>query len=462
MAGLKWSRDEKGSFLVLGIFFVVIFVMIGGLAVDISRYLVIKQKARRVSDGAALAGAEALNQYTDDKPDTSLAFQAVLDYLEDHYGTDYLDLYEKHSPTDVDGIEVREIDDPSSDKSQYRVGVVVYGGYAPYFMPRQFLSENILTFYEVAVAETYYDPRTRVEYKPIDCGLVADGKIELSGNNFNQDVSGDPATICSNGDIDASKSSGGILGDIYTAGNFGPPGGDYGKVNTSEPVRESPEFQYDYPEHSGYDVVINDTNYNNWDVCSSDTTARSLTTKDGDKLDACVSQTGTDTYVFNSPVDLSKSNLSIGDSVGIYSQGSLTFTANTNRVDGGIYSTGDITVEKNDNKFIGNKDKLGGLTLWAAGDLDVHMNTVQIDGLVGADGSFEFTGPPGGGEVSGFKGMMVTNDVFYSADNSQNTRFLYDPSLFDYDALDMKDWEEAVHQEVQEPHYSQVSTNLIY
>ncbi|MGM0380965.1 MAG: TadE/TadG family type IV pilus assembly protein [bacterium] len=462
MIKINGFNNEKGSFLVMGIFFLVIFMMVAGLAVDISRYLVKRQKLRRVADGAALAGAGALKQYTDDSPAIEPAYESVLDYLEAHFGTEYLELYEKHSDTDVVGITVQKYGDGSTDKPQYRVGVVVYGGFAPYFFPDRFLGEDFFAFYELAVAETYYEPRTRVEYKPINCGMVANGSIELTGNNFNTDIDGEPATICTNADIDASRSSEGVLGDIYTAGDFQPPGGSHGEVHTDEPVREKPDFEYDYPEHPGYDVVINDTNFYNWPTCDGDNSVRRLTTKDGQQLDSCVTRAAAEDYVFDSPVDLSKSSLSTGDSIGIYSEGSLTFTANDNYVSGGIYSTGNITVEKNTNEFLGNPDKLGGLALWAEGDADVQMNNVRLRGIVGAEGDYDFTGPPGGGDISGFRGMLVSGGGFSSADNSEYTRFQYDSEYIDYDALDMNDWTEAVHREVDEPYYSQISTRLVY
>lgn len=455
--------SEKGSFLVMGIFFMVIFLMVGGLAVDISRYLVLRQNVRQVADGASLAGAGALKQYTDDEPEIEPVYRAVLKYLENHYGEEYLNLYEQHSETDVDGIEVMKIEGEDTEKSQYRVGVVVYGGFAPYFFPNRFLSEDFFAFYEVAVAETYYDPRARVEYEPINCGMVVNGEIELSGNNFNQNIDGEPATLCANADIDASRSNSGIVGDIYTAGEFSPPGGGYGRVREAEPIRQSPEFMYDSPDHPGYDVVINDDNFYSWSTCNGDEERRRLTTRAGEELDPCVTRAGEEEFVFESPVDLSEDNLA-GDSIGIYSQGSLTFASDggNNFVSGGIYSTGDITVEKNDNEFLGNQEKLGGLALWAEGDVAVQMNNVRIKGLTGAGGNYEFTGPPGGGDISGFRGMLVTGDGFSSADNSENTRFQFDPELFDYDALDMKDWKEAVHRDVDEPFYSQISTRLVY
>ncbi|MGM0380966.1 MAG: Tad domain-containing protein [bacterium] len=455
-------KNERGSFLVLGIFFVVIFMMVGGLAVDVSRYLVLNQKLQQVADGGALAGARALNQYTDEDPDRSRAYSAVLSYLEEHFDEDYLDLYEMHSSENVDGIEVKEISGGDDDIDQYRVGVVVYGSFQPYFFPDRYLDTQLFGTYQVAVAETYFDPRRRVEMDPMDCGMVVNGEMELEGNNFNQNIDGQPANLCANGDINAGNSANGVLGDIYTAGNeFTPPGGGYGDVRTGEPEREPPEFIYDEPDHPGYDVVINDTNFSSWDTCKKEDSARELTTRDGDQLGVCVIRDDGQEYEFEDSLDFSEEDLDNGDSIGIYVEGSLNLSQN-NTVHGGIYATVDINVEGNNNEFIGNSEKLGGLSLWAENDVEVKMNNVKIEGITGAGDDYEFTGPPwGGGNVSGFRGVLISGDGFYSGDNSVNTRFQYDPELVDYEALDMKDWEEAVHKKIEQPAYTQISARLV-
>ncbi len=490
---METVSDEHGSFLVLGVFFTIIFLMVGGLAVDVSRYLVLKQKLQQAANGAALAGGRALNQYADE-PELEPAYLAVLDYLADHFGEEYLDLYGEPGSGDYEGIEIKKIEKSNEETDDYRVGVVVYGVFQPYFFPDRFLSERLTGTYRLAVAETYYDPRRRVEYEPMNCGMVVDGELTLSGNNFNQNIEGQPANLCANADINAGGSANGVLGDIYTAGDFVPPGGGHGLVRTGEPVRENPEFLYNYPEHSDYDVELSDTTFETWDPCGgaasrpakdffdplysifrpSDALAqpphagppgggetKELTTKDGEYVGVCVNRSEKGKFNFEQGTELVEGEMQTGDSIGIYVEGSLNFVRNS-KVHGGIYATGDITVESNNNDFIGNPDKLGGLSLWADGDVKIHMNNVKIEGLTGAGGNYEFTGPPfGGGNISGFRGVLISGDSFESSDNSANTRFQYDPELVDYNALDMKDWEEAVHIEVKQPPYTQISVRLI-
>ena len=454
--------DEQGSFLVMGVFFAVIFLLVGGLAVDVSRYLVLNQKLQQVADGAALAGGRALNQYAEE-PALQPAYTAISSYLSDHFGEEYLDIYGGGSLENSEGIKIKRLGGAEGDVDRYRVGVVVYGVFQPYFFPSRFFDENLVGTYRLAVAETYYDPRRRVDEEPMNCGMVVDGELTLGGNNFNQNIDGHPANLCANADINAGGSANGILGDIYTAGDFVPPGGEHGRVRTGEPPRENPEFVYNSPEHSGYDVELSDTTFETWDNCGDpeETETRKLTTKEGEEVGVCVNRSAEGAFDFDQSTELVGEKMQTGDSIGIYVEGSITFVRN-HKVHGGIYATEDITVESNNNEFVGNPDKLGGLSLWAEGDVDIHMNNVKIEGLTGAEGSYEFTGPPyGGGNISGFRGVLISGDSFESQDNSENTRFQYDPDLVDYEALDMKDWEEAVHNLVEQPPYTQISARLI-
>ncbi|MFP4687737.1 MAG: pilus assembly protein TadG-related protein [bacterium] len=95
--------QNRGSFLVAGVVFTMIFMLVAGVAVDAGRYLAKTHKWQQIADNAAIAGAQSLNQYTDD-PELSYAYDSVLDYIEDKLGAEYRELYEVSSPTEVEGI----------------------------------------------------------------------------------------------------------------------------------------------------------------------------------------------------------------------------------------------------------------------------------------------------------------------------------------------------------------------
>ncbi len=708
--------DNRGSFLVAGIFFSMIFLMIAGLAIDASRYMMKTQKWQQIADNAARTGAQALNQYTDD-PDLSLAYDAALDYIEDKLGSEYRDLYEVSSPTEVEGIEVynwgeenigpcpvdfeingnsivtggpaqatskvlgaaitygaggervpvtasatvteatgdetrlepwgdpedyqnsdlntgEEI--PASDMGEYdsgtvfdyeatswingnkyitagtnsgntsnvitlrdgesvpdfepfagqeeitdvlgdyidpntgdvtlqsnqaimlfelgttnqgsssfdmqdlvllvdmkpqagagadynprrspfrealppiqqeygcgsfadevyRVGVIVYGSFEPYFMPRTIFGGT--AFARTAVAELRSSALGVVEKQPIDCGLFAGGDITLTGNNFNHHIDGSPASLCANGNIDAGGSNNGIIGDIYTAGNAVPPGGQHGDIHTNQPPYPMPDFVFTDSNNPDYDVLLNDTNIATWDDCGAGAylfdsgksnimmawqsflrpspayavppgggppgggTSKELTTTDGQHVGVCVEKTASGQYSFASGTDMSSSSLQTGNSIGIYVDGSVSFSQNS-KVHGGVYATEDISVTGNNNEFIGDKDKLGGLSLWAEGNVSVAMNNVEIVGITGASGSYQFTGPPwGGGGMSGFRGILITGGSFFSGDNSAHTRFQFDPTVFDYEALNMSGWVEGIQAEMNRPKLAHTRIRLIH
>ncbi|MFB6347671.1 MAG: Tad domain-containing protein, partial [bacterium] len=103
-------QNQRGSFLVAGALFIVVFMMVAGLGIDSSRYYLSESNVQSIADGAALSGAKALQQYTD-SPDQSEAYDAVIRYINNRQGEEYADIY-REEPSKY--IKVRKITQTSS------------------------------------------------------------------------------------------------------------------------------------------------------------------------------------------------------------------------------------------------------------------------------------------------------------------------------------------------------------
>lgn len=532
---LRRLNDQDGSFLVAAILFIFVFFMIAGFAVDLSSYLNKKAKLQNMADGAAKTAGRALQQYRNN-PNVTLVHQQVLNYIKQRQGREKLEMYPssnqiKTGSNDLDdNIGVRKMvtncGNPSASQHYYRTesgdtkplpschgttsdtfyltGVAMLDHFSPLFMPDAVFGVNEGGMAAVSVAAVEPSTVKKVVQTPgntvpLNCGLIADGTIEIHGNNFNTPYSNkvSQSGFCANADIDVSGSNNGNIGNVYTHGNFHPGGGTYGTIHEREPERTIPEFKYDKPSHPDYDVVLNDSTFESWPnqtaflhpekfdevtpyfnrelalaytgftkltsvatnefyttvtpsraiaknnkgsndgetSCSECPITKEMLDKQGNPTGVNVTKVDDGKYVFSQGSTIEYSN---SDPIGLYADADVTFSGNNHTVKGGLYATGDITVEKNNNVFKGVKSKLGGLAMWSEGNISVPMNNITLEGIVGAGNDFSFTGPPyGGGNDSGFEGMLVVGGNFQSNENSSNTDFLLDKSKFNYDAMNM-------------------------
>jgi hypothetical protein len=100
---------ERGSFIVAYAFmFFLLMALAGGFGVDLSRYYMKQQSIQQVADGAALAGAQALNQFTD-TPDREEARKAIMNYLRDRLSEEQFNVYGKLKANTVeDFVEIQK------------------------------------------------------------------------------------------------------------------------------------------------------------------------------------------------------------------------------------------------------------------------------------------------------------------------------------------------------------------
>lgn len=456
----------------------------------------------------------------------------------------------------------------SSQDVYYRVGVTVFGQFEPYFLPKAIFGNSSNLIEQIAVARV--EPKGIKDLKgkkiPVDCGMFANGTIQLSGNNINTDYPdlAEKTGVCGNSNIDGSNSPNGIVGDAYTleTSTIEFPGGGGGEKNKFSNPRSMPSFTKTDP--ADYDVELTATNFANWSSCSSVTwfdsiregywiargdeslinknlipsgissvyqtffnqnifyfpsqkslgieaissyfrmvplpmgqgvgtnvnsgnsgngggstyvAEKALRGPSGDPLEwedgtpVCVAETATGEYEFTnkgSDDNNTHSNQIMkknGDPVTIYADKSVNFQQGTG-LKGGLYSEMNINSEGNSHDYMGNTDKLGGLALWAEGNINLEFNNLTMDGIVGADGMVNYQGPPvGGGKGTTnhtLRGITIsrTGGMNWPA-NSSSQGFYKDESKFDYDVLDVNGWVVNKTDDVDVPLFSNVNVYLV-
>ncbi|GEM_PF-4310931 len=459
---------ERGSFIVAGAFFLFFFIFAATLGVDLSRYYMLRQEVQSVADNAARAGGQALNQYRDE-PDEALVYDAVLDYIASSQGEGRLGFYERHAPDDVDGIFLEYFTSETNGvvEEYYRVGVVTYGVFNPHFWPSAlFGGSDVVVFTHAAVAEIHPQKIYRTLHTIADCGVFAGGAMDLSGNNF--DASG--ANFCGAGDIDGSRSQSGVMGNVHlpSGANFSPPGGGAGTVTSDDLERSAPQF----PAGDPTDYTVDLNNFDDWAETPDCPQGKALRPTDGSDTDV--------TWEDGSPVCVQKDQhgYSItdndggqiqradGSSVTIYSDADFVFEGNGNGLLGGLYAEGGIRVEGNNYEFEGDPDKFGGLALWGEGDVeaeadvDFERNNIEIKGLAGSSGDFNF-GSMGGGTGPILRGLLVAGGDFNLPSNSDAAEITLDEEYVDTDFLDAGDWEKMIQEELERPLYSDVTVRIV-
>ncbi len=111
-----FTRNERGSYLVLAAFIMVVLIVVAGLAVDISRKFTLEQKCQDVADAAAMAGAAFL-------PNDIRARVAAETYIQQAAGKWY-------EPRDTD---IQIVVDTAH--ASCTIGVLVKGTWDPVLMP---------------------------------------------------------------------------------------------------------------------------------------------------------------------------------------------------------------------------------------------------------------------------------------------------------------------------------------
>ncbi len=250
---------ERGTFLLAGAVFLAIFVLVAAFGVDLSRYFYRLGRMQKLADGAALTGAQALDQFRA-RPRQSNAYRAVLNYINEHQGPEYRDRYTVYSDTQVEGVYLSGFTDEDGD-SAYRIGVVVRDQFDPVFMPSAFFGRDTQALHVRAVAEadpqysrqywseihsTKPDPYPPLRYaiysekyvKPetMDCFQVGgdihanDGYVKIEEMTGDGCGTGESVRIRGNveagapgdgsGDVALENVTGGIEGDVIHAGNY--------------------------------------------------------------------------------------------------------------------------------------------------------------------------------------------------------------------------------------------------
>lgn len=149
-----------------------------------------------------------------------------------------------------------------------------------------------------------------------------------------------------------------------------------------------------------------------------------------------------------------------GGPVTLYVDGDITFDSNQSGVKGGLYSTGNVTVEMNNNAFGGQPDKLGGLALYAEGDLTIVRNNVTLQGIAGSDERLTLEGRGGG--TKNVAGIVIGRGGFTDGSNSNARRdVVLDRSAYQKDALTGGGWSTAEWAAVAEPLFAHTRTYLI-
>lgn len=169
---MKTSTSQRGSYLVMAAFILVVLMIVGALAVDVARKYRLEQIAQDVADAAALAGAAQL-------PDEEAGRLAAMRYIQ-QFGTDsYVP-----SPTDIQ-ITV------SPDNQSGTCGVIVYGAWDAIFMPMWLTGDPQYGISRYAVAVSFRELTSETRYMPGDFSNAPTGPYALFVGDSNTAISSD-------------------------------------------------------------------------------------------------------------------------------------------------------------------------------------------------------------------------------------------------------------------------------
>ncbi|MFB6345417.1 MAG: Tad domain-containing protein [bacterium] len=275
-------RSKRGSFLVGGAFFVIVFLMVAGVGVDLSRYYNQESNLQSIADAAALQGSMALQQYSDD-PDPKQAYEAIWNVIRSRQDDRNLEMYRAaegelkfRENDEQDHIEVRKMTPAtagvrcsqgdteihpcygSSSDTFFLVGVVVYSEFESFFMPRGVFGDQNKGMHAqaTAIVEPKSVYQTNRDESVEDCGIYFGEDFQIDANNFDEsglDFCGSEAT----GDdveVDLSGNSSTNLGEIMVpdcAGVDASGGASY--QDCKEDVSGSiPQFQSPWNTAEGY------------------------------------------------------------------------------------------------------------------------------------------------------------------------------------------------------------------
>jgi len=142
--------------------------------------------------------------------------------------------------------------------ASYRVGVIAYEDFEPYFLPRNIFGDQPEGLSEYSVAEVTPVVQKKVESFNPDCGVYSDEVMTINGNN----LSADQTNFCGNSDVLAAGSQNGTMGDIYHFGGLTKPKGSVGKTRKLNRRIPTPDFNDTDP--ATYDAVLDPSNCNSW------------------------------------------------------------------------------------------------------------------------------------------------------------------------------------------------------
>jgi len=468
--------NARGSFTVAGVFFLVVFLLVAGFGVDLANYLNRMNKLQQIADGAAMAGGNGLSQFAD-VPAVHDGYQSVIDYIRSTQGdTAAKDLYSEMKEDsgdslmlgrDVNGrILIRGPLNDGNGDTLYRVGVIVYGTFEPYFLPRQVFGDRVRLLQQKAVAQVRGTSQSRITKIPLNCGLIVGESdtstgVHINGNNWTMD-DGD---LCSNAPIDFDK---GKDDDFLIKQYKNSPCSDDGnscpdRLPLSE-IKEHASFKHSDP--GLYEVEL--SNFATWPACSSPHTGSfRMQTKSGHDVTwgdggdpVCVDFDGS-RYSF--PNETS-SAMGVDDgsfsAVSLFSDQKLLFSVNGSGIKGGLYSTGDIQVDGNNHNFTGKIDELGGLSMYSEGSIRVTGNNSVFQGVFGAEEDLIFTNS-GGGQNELIGQVMAADEFRDEANSNPVTDITHDTSVFDPEAVDLGGWEESIEEQLNTPYLANVDVRLL-
>lgn len=480
------TRSERGSFMIAGVFFMLVFLMIAGLGVDVSNFFNKRSKLQSLADGAALAGGNAMSQYAD-TPATNKAFNAALSYIKSNQGDTFVDLYESHYYTNSD-TKIRDlsgnmiIEGPKVDADGdtfYRFGVVTFGQFEPYFLPRQVFGDPDTLMESMAMVRVDGNIRSRQITVPLNCGLIAGGD-STTQTVISEKLNIEGADLCSNGEVDINGSLELPDGDlIQVEGASCNIGSDYNCSDRTTYKDEKTPPSFERTDTGAYDVDTED-DFSDWP--SGDcTTGKVMKNQSGDTVEwsdgteVCVARNGISpnfSYYFPNDPGGEQIQESSGDSVSIHMNGDLVWGrtdglphpsgsgTNGSGVKGGIYAEGNIDIYGNNHKFYGDQSELGGLALYSGEDLEFHKNGSDVEGILGADGNLTLTSSGGG--TNQVKGIVMTGGGYNQNNNSSSRADVtFDKSYFDYGPIDMGNWNEAEQENLDDPYFANVNVHLI-
>lgn len=467
---------ERGSVLIASLLFLVLFLFIAGFAVDLARYYMLQERTQKIADAAALAGAQALNQYRN-QPDRSKAYEAVLNYIESRQGHGHAALYRTGTGDTIRHVLVDQFRDGGGD-TYYKVGVLVFEEFDPFFLPRQVYGDDPRLITTEAVARLDSRSVQKLRSSPMDCGLIVSenppaGEVGIKGNNFNLE----DGALCADGNIafEKGKDDDFPIQQWENATCTTRKGGSCPGRTTYSDDKAFPRFVYTDPDEYSVDFSQSST----WGsgscgggASAMETTTDTPVTWGAGGVPVCVTTTsgggrgggkGKGSFSGYDFTNEQKAQIQTtnGNPVTLYADDSVRFTGNGGGINGGLYSTQDIVLEKNSGQFLGDAGMLGGLSLYAERDLIIRKNNTHLEGIVGAGRDVRFTSNGGGHHR--IAGIVLARRKFIDHANSNAADDItHDPDLYSNQALDLSDWARVELADQNRPDFSETNAYLVH